>query len=117
MIETDVVKYLSGCLEVPCYMEMPEGMPDASFVLVEKTGSSFVNRTIYTAAFAFQSYAPTLLEAAKLNDMVKAAMKRIDEHCDTVTRSELNSDYNFTDTTSKNYRYQAIFDLTYYEEI
>ena len=26
----------------------------------------------------------------------------------------LNSDYNFTDTAAKRYRYQAVFDVTYY---
>ena len=30
-----------------------------------------------------------------------------------IGRSQLNSDYNFTDTTTKGYRYQAVFDLIY----
>jgi hypothetical protein len=33
---------------------------------------------------------------------------------DDVTRSALNSDYNFTDTASKGYRYQAVFDVIHY---
>ena len=32
-----------------------------------------------------------------------------------VFRCELNGDYNFTDTETKRYRYQAVFDLTYKE--
>ena len=28
---------------------------------------------------------------------------------------ELNSDYNYTDGTKKEYRYQAVFDLVYYD--
>ena len=28
----------------------------------------------------------------------------------------LNSDYNFTDTETKEYRYQAVFDINYYQE-
>ena len=30
-----------------------------------------------------------------------------------VSRSALNSDYNYTDTDTKTYRYQAVYDLTY----
>ena len=30
-----------------------------------------------------------------------------------VLSSKLNSDYNFTDTTKKSYRYQAIYDLVF----
>ena len=31
-----------------------------------------------------------------------------------VASCRLNSDYNFTDTTKKQYRYQAVFDIVYY---
>jgi hypothetical protein len=34
---------------------------------------------------------------------------------DEVTKVTLNSNYNFTDTTTKEYRYQAVFDLYYTE--
>ena len=33
---------------------------------------------------------------------------------DEVSACRLNSDYNFTDTTTKHYRYQAVFDLVFY---
>ena len=32
---------------------------------------------------------------------------------DSISKSKLNSDYNFTDTTKKQYRYQAVYDLVY----
>ena len=35
---------------------------------------------------------------------------------DVYKRQTLNSDYNFTDVTTKKYRYQAVYDLKYYEE-
>ena len=31
-----------------------------------------------------------------------------------ITRVDLNSDYNFTDETTKQPRYQAVFDLVHY---
>lgn len=51
--------------------------------------------------------------AAELNEKVKSAMDEIVE-LDEVTRCELNSDYNYTDTSRKKYRYQAVFDITHY---
>lgn len=44
---------------------------------------------------------------------MKEAMKRITER-DGVCRCELNSDYNYTDTKRKKYRYQAVFNIAYY---
>lgn len=111
MIETVVLNYLSGELNVPCYMEMPGNPPD-TFIVIEKTGSSVLNR-ITKANFAIQSYAPSLYEAAALNEEVKTAMDGMIER-DDISKVELNSDYNYTDTAMKAYRYQAVFVLTYY---
>lgn len=111
MIEEIVLNHLERSLSVPAYMEIPENPPE-SFVLVEKTGSGKLNH-ICTAMFAVQSYAKSLLSAATLNDQVKTAMETLDE-LDAVAACRLNTDYAFTDTTSKRYRYQAVFDITHY---
>lgn len=111
MIEKIVRNYLSSKLSVPVYMEIPEAVP-ASFVLVEKTGSSVENH-IYSATIAIKSVASSLYNAALLNEVVKSYMEFLvtDEN---VTRVELNSDYNYTDTETKRYQYQAVFDITHY---
>ena len=112
MIEQRLLEYLNNSLSpVPCYMEMPED-PTGQFVIIDKTGSSVTNR-ITKANFAIQSYADTLYEAAELNERVKEAMDSMLE-LGTISKVELNSDYNFTDTDLKAYRYQAVFVLTYY---
>lgn len=111
MIETVVLDYLNRALASPCYMEMPED-PSGSFVIIEKTGSSVTNR-ITKANFAIQSYADSLYDAAALNEQVKEAMESMVE-LDTISKVELNSDYNYTDMALKAYRYQAVFVLTYY---
>lgn len=111
MIETVVLNYLNSALTPPCYMEMPED-PSGSFVIIDKTGSSVTNR-IQKATFAIQSYADTLYDAASLNEDVKAAMDEMVE-LDAVSKVELNSDYNYTDTDLKAYRYQAVFVITHY---
>lgn len=112
MIEEKLLNYLAGQLEVPVRMEVPEDAPD-EFVVIEKTGSGMENY-IYTATFAVQSYAPTMCEAAALNEMVKDAMSGLTT-LPCVSRSALNSDYNFTDTTKKRYRYQAVYDIVHTE--
>ena len=110
MIEKTVLDYLNHILKVPVYMEMPEHQP-TRFVLLEKTGSAEEN-FIYSATLTIQSYAESLYKAAVLNEEVKKAMDNIIV-LDAVSSSRLNTDYNFTDTTKKKYRYQAVYDLVY----
>lgn len=111
MIEKILLDHLSVSLGVDCGMEVPANVPD-SFVVLEKTGDSSENR-VNTAIVAVQSYAPSLYEAACLNERVKTAMDAATT-LPGVAAVHLNSDYNFTDTASKRYRYQAVFDVTYY---
>lgn len=112
MIEKTLYDYLNAKLTVPAYMELPADGYPSSYVLIEKTGSSRENR-IDRATVAIQSIAPTLYEAAVLNEHVKGAMDDAVELGD-ISRVELNSDYNFTDQTKKEYRYQAVFDIVHY---
>lgn len=111
MIEKSVCDYLNEVMGLPAYWEKPEEMPE-EFLIVEKTGGSKTEH-ISTATIAVQSYAGSMYRAAELNEAVKHAMEHLIE-LDGVTRVELNSDYNFTDTTTKQYRYQAVFDITHY---
>ena len=112
MIETTVLDYLRDRLGVPVTMEVPEGA-SGTFVVLEKTGSSRQNY-IRRATLAVRSYAPTLLLAAQLDDRVIEAMLALPK-LDRVAACRLERDYNFTDTETKKYRYQAVFAVTYYE--
>lgn len=111
MIEAVILNYLNQRLGVPAYMEAPEKRV-REYVLIEKTGSGAENH-ICSAVFAIQSISDSLLHAAQLNERVKAAMETISE-MDEICRAVLNSDYNYTDTSSKEYRYQAVFDVIHY---
>lgn len=111
MIEKIVLDYLNKMLDVPVYMEEPTEHLQ-SYVVLEKTGGSKKNY-ICSATLAIQSYGETLYEAASLNEKVKTAMEDIIV-LDEVSKSALNSDYNYTDTEKKKYRYQAVFNLSYY---
>lgn len=111
MIELTLLDYLNEELEVNVYLEKPEPL-ESSYVLFEKTGSNKENH-ILSSTVAFQSYAQSLYEAVVLNTKVIKAIENIVK-LDVIVSAKLNSDYNFTDTTTKQYRYQAIFDFKHY---
>lgn len=111
LIEKVIYDHLAATLSVPLFFERQKDMPE-TFVLLEKTGSSKRNY-LSSSTFAFQSYASTLFGAAQLNEEVKEKVETLIELND-ISGVNLNSDYNFTDTTRKGYRYQAIFDINHY---
>lgn len=110
MIEKIVKDYLKRKLDIPVLMEKPKNKVD-EYVLIDKTGSSRKNQ-INSATFVLQSSAKTLENAAILNEKVKAAMDEMPMECD-VFSAKLNTDYSFTDSEKKEYRYQAVYDITF----
>jgi len=111
MIEILIKQYLDGHLSVPSFLQYPETAP-VRFVLFEKTSSSKKNH-LPTATIAFKSYAESMYEAAKINEELKEVVENLIE-LDNIRGIKLNSDYNFTDTTTKQNRYQAVFDIKHY---
>lgn len=111
MIEIIIKQYLDSHLSVPCYLEKPI-TPPQRYVLFEKTSSGKSNH-LPSSTFAFQSYAESMYESARLNKEAKEALENMIE-LDEIRSIKLNSDYNFTDTTTKEYRYQAVFDIKHY---
>jgi hypothetical protein len=67
-----------------------------------------------TATVAVQSYGPTMLDAAALNEQVLDLMREIQYRENSIISCEVNSTYNFTDTRTKRYRYQTVIDLVYF---
>ena len=112
MIEATIISYLSTALSVSVSGEIPEPMP-AVFVTVEKTGSSELDH-IKKATLAVQSWSGSQAEAAALNEEVKAAMNAA-LTLDSISRIHCESDYNFTDTMTRRNRYQAVFEVVYYD--
>ena len=115
MIEKTIISYFNqknreGVIP-KAYMMRQEEAPK-QYILIEKTGSQKRNH-ITTSTLAFQSYAPTLLEAAQLNEQVKETVESMIE-LDDIVSVNLNSDYNFTNTADKQPRYQAVFNVTHY---
>lgn len=111
MIELVVLNHLKTQLSVPVYLEEPEIKPER-YVLFEKVSSGRSNK-LSSSTFAFQSYAESLYQAVVLNELVKTAVDRLIT-LDEIASVRLNSDYNFTDTQTKRYRYQAVYEISHY---
>jgi len=110
-IEQYIIEYLDEKLPVPVRTEKPENAPKR-YVLIDKTGSGKSNH-LPEATIAFQSYAESRHEASRLNNTVKKVVEKMEE-LGEIRGITLNSDYNFTDTTKKQYRYQAVYEIRYY---
>ena len=110
MIAKTLLDYLDNNLDVPVVMEAPE--QTTGYVLIDQTGSSRTNHII-TTTFAIQSYGDSLYDAMLLNEEVKTAMVGF-ANLDEITRVELDTDYNFTNTATKQYRWQAVYLITHY---
>ena len=111
MIEVTILDFLNTHLSVPAYTDRQNKMP-ASYVIFEKTGGAKKNHLL-SGTFAFQSYGKSKYEAG----MLYVVLLRVVVVLFTVvvfSGVSLNSDYDFTDTTTKEYRYQAVFDINYY---
>lgn len=114
LIEASVIGHLSrelGTAEV--YAERPNTPPNA-YYLIEKTAAG-ENNHIRMATIAVQSISRnSLLEAAQMSKAAEKAMKTLPENTD-ISGCRLNSAYNFTDAETREYRYQAVFDIYYVE--
>lgn len=109
MIEKTVLEYLSGIVSCPVSVGAPDRQ-DGTYITIEKTENT---RYLYVeeTTISVISWADSIYEAAKLSESVKAEMLKLADCEDTVSSCELNSDYNFTDTTLKKYGYQALYNI------
>lgn len=122
MIEAEIIQYLSKYLPYPVYAERPENK-DAKFYLVERVGGNLLHG-LYHSMFAIQSIVSnaraseiTLIDAIEMNDLLIKTMINDDGgalKCPDVVKVELNSNYNFTDPDTDEYKYQAVFDINHY---
>ena len=111
MIELIILNHLQDKLPEPVDLEK-RSPQTGGYVVFEKTSGGKSNH-LPSATFAFQSYGESLYQAAELNERVKYAVESLIE-LDEIRGLDLNSDYNFTDTATKEYRYQAVYDIRYY---
>lgn len=111
MIEETVISYLNTNMSVPCYGERRKEVT-YPFILVERTSGTITNH-IKSCTIAVQSYAESMAQACQLNEEVKECLLGIIT-LNEIASCRLVNDYNFTNSQTKEYRYQAVFSLTYY---
>lgn len=112
MIENILYTYLGDNLSLPVFSEVPKS-PPLKYYAFERTGGAQVNH-IYESTIAIQSVGTSLWEAIEMNEELKKVMLYGLIEKDEIIKVELNSDYNFTDASTKKYRYQAVFDIRHY---
>lgn len=111
MIEQIVKEYLELYINSPVYLEIPPDPPE-QYVIIERTAGGEKD-FIKSATLAIKSVSEkSLYNAAELNENVKNALEGI-VYETKIMKCKLNTDYNFTDTVTKTYRYQAVFNLNY----
>ena len=116
MIEKTVYDYLRSSISAPVYMEFPEvpttDLPE-EFVVLQKVGDS-IEDYVWSASIAIQSYSlNSLYNAAALSEEVRNAMDVMADEVDEVSESKMSTEANFTDASTKRYRYQSVYIISY----
>lgn len=114
MIEATIISYLIDAA-IPgigshIYAETPaENIPE-NYVLIRRTGGSMADYirqyNIYT-----ETVGKDRLTTLQNHEAVIAAMLEIRDHTELMA-CRLNSDYDATTTRTKDYRYQALWQIT-----
>lgn len=113
MIEVTVKNAIETYTGIATYMEIPKNHPD-TFAIIERVGGSQDEHISY-AMISVQIYAPSMGYAAQACDTISQAMLYEAINEPDISSVALNAKYNATDTETKKYRYQAIFDIAFYE--
>jgi len=111
MIEITIKEFVEQRISAPLFFEYPKEAPGRFVILKMQTDprEEFLESAILVA----DSYAPSLLEAMRLNEEVKNALDALSE-LDCIAGSHRGGDYPFPDTANKRRRYQAVQNITHY---
>lgn len=113
LIEIAVKNHVEGQLaDCPVYMEYPKGDAPDCFLVLDRTEGSREDH-IVTGTFVAQSYGQSKAAAAMLHEKVKRAMDSL-YSLSRIAGCDLIGDYPFFDTQHNRYRYQAVYEITYY---
>ena len=112
MLESQIISYLHNKTAYPVSNETPRHKPK-EYILIQRTNGGAEN-FIKSATYAVQSIsAVSKLNAAQMNEIVKEFMEGFQNE-PGISECRLNSDYDFTNPQTKEYRYQAVFDIVYF---
>ena len=114
MIVDAIINYLNNSdLGIPAFAEIPkQGVPE-EFIIIEQTGSPQENQ-IDRSTIVTRSYAQSMERAADLAYDLDYIMMNDLLEMDLVSGVKRNTIANFTDLTTKQYRYQSVYVITHY---
>lgn len=94
------------------YMELPgDGSEGDEYLLIQKTGNAYQD-FLESPVIVIQSISKkSKYTAAFINELVKGAMFTFRDHVKNVFGCTLNTDYDFTNTQTKEYRYQSVWNM------
>lgn len=113
MIEFIVKEHLERHLDAPVFFEYPRNPADRFVVL--KIDNNPRENLLDSALLVVDSYGPSQIAAAMLNSLVKPILDNL-ASLPQVSASKRGGDYPAFDSVNKKYRYQAVQNITYYEE-
>lgn len=109
MIEEIVINYLTE-RGFDVYAEVPVN-PSRSYVVIQRSSGNYTNQIRHIGMYTESRSRNSKLEAARIHEAVIEAMRDIRNHTE-IFRCELNADYDAAMTSTKEYRYQALWDIT-----
>lgn len=113
MIEETMINFLNYHLSAPVYTDKPQKDIPEEYYLLEKTGGAPRDH-INTSNIVLQAFAGSRYRAAQLIEDANAAVLYELIKQDNISGAELNGSGSFTDTATKQYRYQSVFVITHY---
>lgn len=113
MIESILIDQLKTETGHDAFVMVPDDMP-GEFYIIDRTATSQANH-IVTINCAVQSYAKSAARAAEMAEQAVACLEALADR-DDFSKCEMYNLYMFTDTVRKRPRYQAMFEIIYYED-
>lgn len=114
MIENTVAKYLDERMNVPVNTERKKTVPK-EYILIELTGSTKYDHCLRTDTIAVRAISTSLAKAASLLQKAEKILDVMPESVTNVSKADMVTDYNNTNTVLNIYRYQAVYQISYHE--
>lgn len=111
MIEKDIIDRLQPLLDCKLVTEKHNKMP-SRYILFERTNAG-QNNKINEYTIAFQFYDTSLLKACQLAEEITEKILNLVQFPEFSGIHINSGPYNFTDTETKEYRYQTVFQFYY----
>jgi len=112
MVDVDILNKLKTLLSLNVYMEVPDDAPEEFYVIQFVKGEC--RHGLAEMSIIVQSYGNTMYRACTMSkDMEDALESLISE--DYIRDISRNGSYPYNKPDIKQYRWQCLFDVSYYE--